>query len=364
MSIDGGNPQEVIPQGGAPPLLAPSPYSLHPSDNPGALITSVLLRGDNYSEWATELSNSLQAKQKLGFLNGTVLKPETEPDLAKWLACNSMIIGWIRTSIDPKIRSTVTFVPEASTLWDSLEKRFSVQNGVRIHTLRDEIAMCRQDGQSVLEYFGRLTKLWEELDTIKTSRYCTCEASADIAKEREDVRVHKFLFGLDESRFRNIRSQIIDEDPLPDMNNVYSRVIREEQHNHKARAQEVKHETAIGFTVQELAKDETAHAAAAAFRSRDPNRFCTHCSRKGHENSECFLLHGYPDWWYEQQQQRGTSSQRGRGGRTSNMSSRGRGRGNMTRANVNHWLESGAACSTYSASSNASFLCCHGENFW
>lgn len=32
-----------------------SPYYLHPSDNPGALITSVLLRGDNYTEWATEL---------------------------------------------------------------------------------------------------------------------------------------------------------------------------------------------------------------------------------------------------------------------------------------------------------------------
>ncbi|CAA7049816.1 unnamed protein product [Microthlaspi erraticum] len=213
-----------------------------------------------------------------------------------------MIIGWIRTSIDPKIRSTVTFVPEASTLWDNLEKRFSVQNG-------------------------------EELDTIKTSRSCMCEASADIAKEREDVRVHKFLFGLDESRFRNIRSQIIDEDPLPDMNNVYSRVIREEQHNHKARAQEVKMETAIGFTVQsELLKEETARAAAAVFRTRDPNRFCTHCSRKGHDNSECFLLHGYPDWWYEQQQH-GAQSQRGRGGRTSNTSSRGRGRGNMTRAN-------------------------------
>lgn len=29
------------------------PYYLHPSDNPGALITSVLLRGENYSEWAT-----------------------------------------------------------------------------------------------------------------------------------------------------------------------------------------------------------------------------------------------------------------------------------------------------------------------
>lgn len=56
-------------------------YYLHPSDNPGALITSVLLRGDNYTEWATELSNSIQAKQKLGFITGAIAKPSTESDL-------------------------------------------------------------------------------------------------------------------------------------------------------------------------------------------------------------------------------------------------------------------------------------------
>lgn len=63
-------------------------------------------------------------------------------------------------------------------------------------------------------------------------------------------------------------------------------------------------------------------------RNRDPNRFCTHCNRKGHESSECFLLHGYPDWYNEQQQcSTQSSTQRGRGGR-SNSFGRGRGRSN------------------------------------
>ena len=59
-----------------------SPYYLHPSDNPGALITSVLLNGENYSEWSTELRNSLQAKQKIGFIDGTISKPDSDPDLS------------------------------------------------------------------------------------------------------------------------------------------------------------------------------------------------------------------------------------------------------------------------------------------
>ena len=54
-----------------------SPYHLYPNDNPGALITSVLLTNENYSEWSTELRNSLQAKQKIGFIDGTISKQPT-----------------------------------------------------------------------------------------------------------------------------------------------------------------------------------------------------------------------------------------------------------------------------------------------
>lgn len=146
----------------------------------------------------------MQEKQKTGFIDGTIPKPDSEPDLSRWLAANSMIVGWIRTFIDAKVRSTVTFVPEAQKLWETLSLRFSVRNGTRIHQLQDAITNCKQDGQSVLEYYGRLTKLWEELQNHKTGRPCTCEAAADIAKEREDARVHKFLFGLDDARFSSL----------------------------------------------------------------------------------------------------------------------------------------------------------------
>ena len=214
------------------------PYYLHPSDNPGFLITSVLLNSNNYTEWSTELRNSLQAKQKTGFIDGTIPKPETEPDLSRWMAANSMIVGWIRTSIDAKIRSTVTFVPEAHKLWESLRFRFSVKNGTHIHQLQDEITNCKQEGQSVLEYYGKFPKLWEELQNLKSTRPCTCAAADDIEKEREDAHVHKFLFRLDDSRFMSLRSRITDEDPLPDLNIVYSRVIREEQNLHTTKSKE------------------------------------------------------------------------------------------------------------------------------
>lgn len=173
------------------------------------------------------------------------------------------------------------------------------------------------------------------MHNLKTSSSCTCEASAEIKKEREDTKVHKFLFGLDEPRFSTIRSQIIDEKPLPDLNIVYSRVIHDEQHLLTKCSKKAKHD-AVGFSIQiELPKQSTPSVAATvATRSRDPSRFCTHCNRKVHEVSECFLVHGYPDWFYEQQQQQRsapTSNLQGRGGRFNNSSGRGRGCANASR---------------------------------
>ena len=74
--------------------LVVSPYSLFSSDNPGALITSVQLTGDNYNEWAMEMGNALRAKKKIGFIDGSLPKPEEgSKDLEAWLSVNSMIVG-------------------------------------------------------------------------------------------------------------------------------------------------------------------------------------------------------------------------------------------------------------------------------
>lgn len=101
---------------------------------------------------------------------------------------------------------------------------------MRKHLLEDKITNCKHNGETVLNYYGLLSKLWEELENFNSPITCTCAASTHLEREREDAKVHKFLFGLDDSRFSSIRSQVIDEEPLPDLSSVYSRVIRAEQH--------------------------------------------------------------------------------------------------------------------------------------
>ncbi|KAL9814388.1 putative retrotransposon Copia-like protein [Arabidopsis thaliana] len=149
-----------------------SPYLLSSSDNPGAMISSVYLSGENYNAWSTEMINALQAKRKIGFINGSIPKPQsTDPNFENWIAVNSMIVGWIRTSIEPKVKSTVTFISDAHQLWKDLEQRFSVGNKVRIHQLIGQLAACKQDGQSVLDFYGRLYQQKKEKRRRFTSSF-------------------------------------------------------------------------------------------------------------------------------------------------------------------------------------------------
>lgn len=85
-----------------------TPYSLFSSDNPGAMITSVLLTGENYNEWTSEMLNALKAKKKTCFIDDTMSKPAADiPDLESWTSVNSMVIGWLHMSITPRVRSAV-----------------------------------------------------------------------------------------------------------------------------------------------------------------------------------------------------------------------------------------------------------------
>lgn len=146
------------------------------------------------------MMNALQAKRKTGFIYGTLKKPpEGHADLETWLSVNSMIVGWLRTSIEPRVRSSVTFITDAHKLWENFKERFSVGNKVRVQQLMSKLTSCRQDGQAVIDYYGRLTKMWEELQTYRPTSACTCDAATVYEKEREDERIHKFVMGRDES---------------------------------------------------------------------------------------------------------------------------------------------------------------------
>ena len=115
------------------------------------------LNGDNYEEWSRSMRNAFRARRKQSFLKGKIEKPaEDAPEIEDWWSVNSMLVGWIFTSFEPHIRSTITYYDTVKELWDELKLRFSIGNGSWVLQLQSDLAKCRQDGQKVATYFGRL----------------------------------------------------------------------------------------------------------------------------------------------------------------------------------------------------------------
>ena len=50
-----------------------SPYYLHPASNMNFALSPVVLRGNNYGEWARSIQNAFKANNKIAFLGGSFL---------------------------------------------------------------------------------------------------------------------------------------------------------------------------------------------------------------------------------------------------------------------------------------------------
>lgn len=312
-----------------------SPYDLTSGDNPGAVISSPLLNGTNYDEWAINLRMALSSRKKFGFIDGSIPKPEANsPTLEDWVANNHLLVGWIKQTIETKIRSSISTREVAKELWDIIKKRFSVKSGARLQQLRNSLATCKQNGSSVDDYFGRLTKIWDGIRECMNTKQCSCgkcECDLNTAHEaeRELLRVHDFLSGLDDTAHGVIRSQICAITPLPDLDSVYQTIVQ----NETIRSTVAQETQVMSFTSQ-VNRDQTrrpnntVQASSSYPGNKDLSRKCTVCGRTGHEAVACFRVVGYPEWY-------GTSG-RGRGGTN-------RGRSLQPRANSTQIVGANAA---------------------
>lgn len=181
-------------------------------------------------------------------MTGEIAKPKIdEPKAALWETWNTMIMSWITNTLDENLQGIVAFRDIAKEMWDDLMELYSQKNGPRVHQIKNEIAFLRQDGLTASTYFTKLKALWDELGTYSKVSNCTCGAAAEIMKELQYEKVHKFLMGLDSSLYGTIRSQILNYEPLPTLGKAYSMVVAEERHQMVSCNQEHRAENAAAF---------------------------------------------------------------------------------------------------------------------
>jgi len=53
-----------------------------------------------------------------------------------------MICSWILNVIDPKLRTSITYVETAELMWTNLRKRYAIFNAPKIRQLKTKLVEC------------------------------------------------------------------------------------------------------------------------------------------------------------------------------------------------------------------------------
>ncbi|XP_075653928.1 uncharacterized protein LOC142624284 [Castanea sativa] len=114
-----------------------SPFFLHHGESLGAILVTKPLTEDNYPTWARAMRMALDAKSKLGFVDGSITTSMAIIPLEKitWSKNNSMISSWISNSVSPHITASVIYRNSALEVWNSLRNCISQANGQWISQL-------------------------------------------------------------------------------------------------------------------------------------------------------------------------------------------------------------------------------------
>ncbi|CAL1380605.1 unnamed protein product [Linum trigynum] len=72
------------------------PFYLHGSEQPGLQLVAEKLTPTNYIDWSKAFHNTLGAKNKLGFVDGSIPDPcQGHANAWSWTRNNIMVLSWI-----------------------------------------------------------------------------------------------------------------------------------------------------------------------------------------------------------------------------------------------------------------------------
>ncbi|KAF7151476.1 hypothetical protein RHSIM_Rhsim02G0004200 [Rhododendron simsii] len=208
-----------------------SPYFIHSSDHPGLVLVSKRLNGDNYAMWYRSMLIALTAKNKIGFVDGTIEPPSASKkpmDFALWVRCDKMVLSWLLNSVEPDLADGVVYAETSHEVWEDLRDRFSQGNAPRIFQIKKAITSHSQSSTSVSTYYTKLKSLWDELSSYQNPPTCSCGGMRVFNEQQDQDRIMQFLMGLNDT-YSGILGHILVMNPLPTVRKAYSLIIQEEK---------------------------------------------------------------------------------------------------------------------------------------
>ena len=287
------------------PLEDPrSPFFLHHGESFGAILVVQPLTKDNYPNWARAMRMALDAKSKLGFVDGSIIASMAITPLKKkaWSKCNSMISSWILNLVSPHITASVIYKDTAFEVWNALKNRFLQANGPRISQLQKQISTVMQGDSTVTSFFTDLQASRDQLLNLRplpscSCGKCTCGVNEKIVHIHHQDSIMQFLNGLNDC-YSQVKTQILMMEPVPFVDKTFSLVIQEE----RQRSSSIHATTSVESTA--LAVKNQVFNQGPFHSGNNGKNFkvnvgkgrpmYSYCGKVGHIKEKCYKLVGFP----------------------------------------------------------------------
>ncbi|XP_074270843.1 uncharacterized protein LOC141594750 [Silene latifolia] len=279
------------------------PLFLSQTDQPSLILTSFSFDGSNFIQWQREIIWALLSKNKVGFITGECpCPPATDKKHNSWVRCDILVSRWIKNSIAKPLVSNLQYASSAQSLWADILERYGQLNVLDLYALKKELSNISQDTSSLLDYYGKIKNLWENIDTMDPVPQCTCGAMKNctcqllkrLLDRETQAKLIQLLMGLN-SGFEQLQTHILTLDPLPPINKALGML------------QKIERQKLINDVTSDVAVESVAYAAkkrAQTYSSKDETskkrakddvhagsedgKYCDYCGRSGHTIDECW----------------------------------------------------------------------------
>ncbi|XP_074277296.1 uncharacterized protein LOC141600938 [Silene latifolia] len=278
------------------------PLFLSPTDQPNLVLSSFLFDGTSFLQWQREVVAALLSKNKSGFLSGDCSLPDaTDRKYNQWIRCDLLVKRWFLNSIVPGLRENLQFAVSSKSLWTDIVERFGHPNILEVYELKKDLGRITQDNSPLVEYYGKLKNIWENLDHLDpipscicgAMNQCSCQMLKRLVDRETQSKLLQLLMGLI-SGYEHAQTNLLLMEPLPPINKALGLLQKVERQKHlNDQAAEVSVEQAA-FASKKRFNSKANKVGTANKRPKEDSdveyKFCSHCEKAGHTIEECHKL--------------------------------------------------------------------------
>ncbi|KAK9672729.1 hypothetical protein RND81_12G120300 [Saponaria officinalis] len=209
-----------------------------------------------------------------------------------------MVSCWLINSMLPEIKEGFMSSRSTKQLWTELRERYGQTNAPLLYQLKKDLRNITQENTSVVEYYNKIKRLWDDIEELESIPECTCgvvaKCTCNLLKKMLEMtsneKVLTFFMGLNEV-YDVLRTNILSMDPMPTINKVYSIVQQVESQKLITNAVHSVQESSA-FNLAKQGGQSNWQSYRKDFKKpRVDDRWCSHCRKKGHTRETCFKLH-------------------------------------------------------------------------